>query len=556
VADYPWYKSYDKEVPRSLEPYPEMTHLDIIAETTRDMPDHTFMIFKDRYFSYRETSGLIDTMASALAARGVKKGDRVASMLLNMPQQLIGAFGTMKAGGIYVPLNPLYNEEELVHALTTVGAEVIIVWDLLYENIKKVQPRTGLRLVIATGLEDYMLLEARKAHSMELRDGDVWMDELMAKHVTGPVPGVKLGAGDTAVVLFSGGTTGAPKGAMLSYRNMMAVGMQSIAWNKAGMMNPDDVTLAAMPMFHSYGFIGIIGCSLCLRSPLAIVPNPRDLDDLINTIKKVRPATMPAVPPILIALMEHPEVKSGKVDFSRLKFCLSGAMPIMQETKTRFESMTGARILEAYGMTESTVVISVHPFSGKWKEGSVGLPMPDVIVRFVDAGDADNEIPYGQEGEVVVRGPQVMQGYWNNPKGTAEMIRDGWLYTGDIGYMDADGYIYLTSRKKDLIKPSGHQVWPREVEEVIATHPAVAEVGVAGIPDPYQGEAVKAWVVLVPGQKLNAGELQAYCREKLTAFKVPRYIEFREALPKTMVGKVLRRVLQEEEKAKSGRTEA
>jgi long-chain acyl-CoA synthetase len=554
VADYPWYKSYDKEVPRSLEPYPEMTHLDIIAETTRDMPDHTFMIFKDRYFSYRETSGLIDTMASALAARGVKKGDRVASMLLNMPQQLIGAFGTMKACGIFVPLNPLYNEEELVHALTTVGAEVIIVWDLLYENIKKVQPRTNLRLVIATGLEDYMLPEARKAHSIELRDGDLWMDELMAKHVTGPVPGVKLGAGDTAVVLFSGGTTGAPKGAMLSYRNMMAVGMQSIAWNKAGMMNPDDVTLAAMPMFHSYGFIGIIGCSLCLRSPLAIVPNPRDLDDLINTIKKVRPATMPAVPPILIALMEHSDVKSGKVDFSRLKFCLSGAMPIMQETKTRFEAMTGARILEAYGMTESTVVISIHPFSGKWKEGSVGLPMPDVIVRFVDAGDADKEIPYGQEGEVVVKGPQVMQGYWNNPRGTAEMIRDGWLYTGDIGYMDVDGYIYLTSRKKDLIKPSGHQVWPREVEEVIATHPAVAEVGVAGIPDPYQGEAVKAWVVLVPGQKLNAGQLQTYCREKLTAFKVPKYIEFREALPKTMVGKVLRRVLQEEEKAKSGQS--
>jgi long-chain acyl-CoA synthetase len=552
VADYPWYKSYDKEVPRSLEPYPAMTHLDIIAETTRDMPDHTFMIFKDRYFSYRETSGLIDTMASALAARGVKKGDRVASMLLNMPQQLIGAFGAMKAGGIFVPLNPLYNEDELVHALTTVGAEVIIVWDLLYENIKKVQPRTSLRLVIATGLEDYMLPEASKAHGIELRDGDVWMDELMAKHVMGPVPGTKLGAGDTAVVLFSGGTTGAPKGAMLSYGNMMAVGMQSIAWNKAGMMNPDDVTLAAMPMFHSYGFIGIIGCSLCLRSPLAIVPNPRDIDDLINTIKKVRPATMPAVPPILIALMEHPDVKSGKVDFSRLKFCLSGAMPIMQETKTRFESMTGARILEAYGMTESTVVISIHPFSGKWKESSVGLPMPDVIVRFVDAGDPDKEIPYGQEGEVVVKGPQVMQGYWNNLKGTAEMIKDGWLYTGDIGYMDADGYIYLTSRKKDLIKPSGHQVWPREVEEVIATHPAVAEVGVAGIPDPYQGEAVKAWVVLIPGQKLNTGDLQFFCREKLTAFKVPKYIEFREALPKTMVGKVLRRVLQEEEKAKSG----
>ena len=554
MDDYPWYKSYDKEVPRSLQPYPDMTHLDVIAETTRDMPDHTFMIFKDRYFSYRETSRLLEAMASALMANGVKKGDRVASMLLNMPQQLIGAFGTMKAGGIYVPVNPIYNEDELVHALTTVDAEVLIVWDLLYSNVKKIQPRTKLRMIIATSLEDYMLPAAVKQHSMELQKGDVWMDELMAEHSSGPVPDVKLGAYDTAVVLFSGGTTGAPKGAMLSYGNMMAVGLQSIAWNKAGMMNPDDVTIAAMPMFHSYGFIGIIGCSLCLRSPLAIVPNPRDIDDFVATIKKVRPATMPAVPPILIALMEHPDVKSGKVDFSRLKFCLSGAMPIMRETKARFESVTGARILEAYGMTESTVVLSVCPFSGKWKEGSVGLPMPDVIIRFVDPVDPDKEIPYGQEGEVVAKGPQVMQGYWNNPKGTAEMIKDGWLYTGDIGYMDEDGYIYLTSRKKDLIKPSGHQVWPREVEEVIATHPAVAEVGVAGIPDPYQGEAVKAWVVLISGEKLNAGELQAYCRKKLTAYKVPRFIEFREALPKTMVGKILRRVLQEEEKAKSGQS--
>ncbi len=552
MAEYPWYKSYDREVPRSLQPYPQKTHLDIIAETTQEMPEHTFMIFKDRYFSYRETSGLIDNMAAALAASGVKKGDRVASMLLNMPQQIISAFGTMKAGGIFVPLNPLYNEEELVHALTTVGAEVIVVWDLLYENIKKVQPRTSLRLVIATGLEDYMQPEAKKPHSTALRNGDVWMDDLMAKHAGAVVAGTKTGRDDTAVVLFSGGTTGAPKGAMLSYGNMMAVGLQSVAWNKAGMMEPSDVTLAAMPMFHSYGFIGIIGCSLCLRSPLAIVPNPRDINDFVDTIKKVRPATMPAVPPILIALMEHPEVRAGKVDFSRLKFCLSGAMPIMQETKTRFETMTGARILEAYGMTESTVVISVHPFSGKWKEGSVGLPMPDVIVRFVDAADYGKEIPYGREGEVVMKGPQVMQGYWNNPEGTAEMIRDGWLYTGDIGYMDEDGYIYLTSRKKDLIKPSGHQVWPREVEEVIATHPSVAEVGVAGIPDRYQGEAVKAWVVLAPGKKLAGEELQAYCKERLTAFKVPKYIEFREALPKTMVGKVLRRVLQEEEKARSG----
>jgi len=550
VADYPWYKSYDAGVPRSLQPYPEITLLDVIADTTREMPDHTFMYFKGRYFSYKEATRLFEVMASVLIANGVKQGDRVTSMLLNTPQQLIAAFGTMKAGGIFVPLNPLYNEDELVHALTTVDAEVIVVWDLLYANIKKVQPRTKLKLVIATSLEDYMPPEAKKPHTMQLEKGDVWMDELMDKHAKDSAPVVKPGMDDTAIILFSGGTTGAPKGAMLSFRNMAAVGLQTNSWNKLGLITYDDYTMALMPLFHAYGFNGVIASSICVRSPLALVANPRDLDDVIDTIRKVRPGSMPGVPTLFIGLMAHPEVAAGKVDFTCLKYCLSGAIPLMVETKQRWEAMTGAPILEAYGLTESTVVFTVGPLKGQWKEGAVGLPLPDVIIKFVDVADPDKDLPYGEEGEVVGKGPQVMQGYWNNPKGTTEMIKDGWLYTGDIGYMDKDGYLYLTSRKKDLIKPSGHQVWPKEVEEILSTHPAVAEACVAGIPDPKQVEAVKAWVILRPGQKVSAEELQSYCKDKLTAYKVPKFIEFRDALPKTLVGKILRRVLQDEEKAK------
>ncbi len=550
MADYPWYKSYDAGVPHSLAPYPEITLLDVIADTTREMPDHTFMYFKGRYFSYREASRLFEVMASSLIANGVKQGDRVATMLLNTPQQLIAAFGTMKAGAIFVPLNPLYNEDELVHALTTVDAEIIIVWDLLYANVKKVQSRTKLKKVIATSLEDYMLPEAKKPHTMQLEKGDVWMDELMDKHAKDAAPVVNPKMDDTAIILFSGGTTGAPKGAMLSFRNMAAVGLQTNSWNKQGLITHDDYTMALMPLFHAYGFNGIIASSLCVRSPLAVVANPRDLDDVIDTIRKVRPGSMPGVPTLFIGLMAHPEVAAGKVDFTCLKYCLSGAIPLMVETKQRWEAMTGAPILEAYGLTESTVVFTVGPLKGQWKEGAVGLPLPDVIIKFVDVADPDKELPYGEEGEVVGKGPQIMQGYWNNPKGTAEMIRDGWLYTGDIGYMDKDGYLYLTSRKKDLIKPSGHQVWPKEVEEILATHPAVAEACVAGIPDPKQVEAVKAWVILRPGQKVSAEELQSFCKDKLTAYKVPKFIEFRDALPKTLVGKILRRVLQEEEKAK------
>jgi long-chain acyl-CoA synthetase len=550
VAEYPWYKSYDEGVPHSIAPYPNKTLLDIITETADEMPEHTFMYFKDRYFPYKEASRLIEVMASALIASGVKPGDRVASMLLNMPQQLIAAFGSMKAGAIYVPLNPLYSEDELIHTLTTVEAEIIIVWDLLYASVKKVQPRTKLKVVIATSLEDYMLPEAKKPHTVPLEKGDVWMDELMEKHAKDPAPMIKPKGEDTALILFSGGTTGAPKGAMLSFENMLAVALQSIVWNKQGMLTHDDYWMALMPMFHAYGFNGVIASALALRCPLAVVANPRDLDDVVYTIKKVRPASMPGVPTLFINLMEHPEVKAGKVDFSCLKFCLSGAIPLMVETKQRWEAMTGAPILEAYGMTESTVVFTVGPLRGQWKEGAVGLPLPDVVIKFVDVNDPDKDLPYGEEGEVVGKGPQVMQGYWNNPKGTAEMIKGEWLYTGDIGYMDKDGYLYLTSRKKDLIKPGGHQVWPKEVEEILSTHPSVVEACVAGIPDQKQVEAVKAWVVLRPGGNVTQEDLQAYCKEKLTAYKVPRFIEFRETLPKTLVGKVLRRVLQEEEKAK------
>jgi len=550
MVEYPWYRSYDKEVPHSLKPYPEITVLDIVADTTREMPDHTFMYFKDRYFSYREASRLFDVMASALMAHGIKRGDRVASMLLNTPQQLIASFGTMKVGGIYVPLNPLYNEDELIHALNTVEAEVVIIWDLLYPNVKKVQPRTKLKTVIVTSLEDFMLSEAKKPRTMQLEKGDLWLDELLTEHAGDPAPEVKPGLDDTALILFSGGTTGAPKGAMLSFRNMVAVALQSNTWNKSGMMTHNDYTVALMPMFHAYGFNGVIASSLALRSPLAIVANPRDLGDVIATIKKVRPASMPGVPTLFIGLMEHPEVKAGNVDFKSMKLCVASAAPLLPETKKRFEELTGGKLIEGYGMTELTAAVTLGPIDGKWKAGSAGLPLPDVILKIVDVDKGTEEMPIGKEGEMVFKCPQMMTGYWNRPDATAEMIVDGWLHTGDIGLIDEDGYLFITSRKKELIKPGGFQVWPREVEEVISSHPKVSEVGVAGIPDPYQTESVKAWVVLRPGETATSEEIQKYCREKLTAYKVPKFVEFRAELPKTLVGKILKRILVEEEVAK------
>lgn len=302
-----------------------------------------------------------------------------------------------------------------------------------------------------------------------------------------------------------------------------------------------------MPLFHVYGNVGILATGLVGRNPLALVPNPRDLDDLIATIRRTRPAFVPGVPTLFNALLNHPHVQAGKVDLRSVKLCISGASPLLLETKRRFEKITGGRMVEVYALTESMAAATVGPVHGEYRPGAVGLPAPDVEVRIADAETGQGNLASGEVGEVLIRAPQVMQRYWRQPDETAATLCDGWLYTGDLGYLDEEGYLFIVDRKKDLIKPSGFQVWPREVEEVIASHPAVDQVGVAGVPDPYQGEAVKAWVVLRAGQQVTVDELRAYCREKLVAYKVPKHVAFRDSLPMSHLGKVLRRELAAEE---------
>jgi long-chain acyl-CoA synthetase len=336
--------------------------------------------------------------------------------------------------------------------------------------------------------------------------------------------------------------------------------MQFKAWFGDFFVDWEDVVMGHLPLFHAYGSIAILCTALLGHHPIALVPNPRDLDALLAAIQKVRPALLPAVPTLLIALLKHPLVREGKVDLRSIKLCGSSAAPLLAETKERFEAVTGGHILEGYAMTESMVAAVFTPIYGEYKPGSVGVPLPDVEVRILDADDGRTPLPTGQVGEIVIQAPQLMQGYWQRPAETAGMLRDDpcpdaqgrWLFSGDLGYMDEDGYLFIVDRKKDLIKPSGFQVWPREVEEVIASHPAVAEVGVAGIPDRLRGEAVKAWVVLRDGQQVTGAEIRAYCRQKLVDYKVPRRVEFRDSLPKTLVGKVLRRELVREELAGRG----
>lgn len=561
MSEKPWLKHYEPGLPHTLRPYPEQTLLDVMSDTVRQRPEHTALIFKGARMSYARLEQLTNAFGAALVAQGVRKGDRVALLLPNSPQSIIAQLGVWKAGAIVCPLNSLYTPRELEAALNEIGAETVITLTRFYGKIKALQARTSVRRVIATNIKEYLpahlrvlytlAKEAKEGDRVSLQPGDLWWGDLLRQHADAPRPAVPLAIDDPAILLFSGGTTGIPKAALGTHHALLMSAMQLHAYARTVLADWDDTITLVMPMFHVYGNMAA-NTSLIARWPMAVVPNPRDIDDLIDTIMKVRPAVLHGVPTLFIALLNNPRVKAGKADFRSLKVCYAGAAPLLVETKRRFEELTGGSLLDAYGMTETMLAAAVCPVHAAYKEGSTGLPLPDVDVKIVDIETGEQILPAGEMGEVCINAPQIMVGFWGHPAETAEMIRDGWVYTGDLGYLDEDGYLFIVDRKKDLIKPGGFQVWPREVEEVIATHPAVAEVSVAGVPDEYLGEAVKAWVVVRAGHQLTVDELRAFCREQLVGYKVPKHVEFRDSLPKTMVGKVLRRVLTGGDSASDG----
>jgi long-chain acyl-CoA synthetase len=564
MEQYPWLKHYDEGVPHSLKPYPQQTLLDVVSDTARQRPNHTAVIFKGARLSYAELERLSDAFANALLAQGVKKGDRVALLLPNCPQSIITQLGVWKAGGIAAPINPLYTEDELERLLEECGAETVVVLTLFYRKVKSLQLSTSLRRVIATNIKEFLppflsflftlFKEKKEGHRIKLQPNDLWLSDLLRQHAGRPRPEVKVSPEDPALLLFSGGTTGEPKGAVGTHHALLMTGMQLRAWFSTLAVEWDDVVMLTIPLFHVYGNVGALTVGILGHESLVPIPNPRDIDDLVATIRKVRPAFLAGVPTLFIGLLNHPDVQAGKVDFKSIKLCVSGASSLLAEVKNRFETLTGGRMVEGYALTESMMATVLTPLQGPYKPGSVGLPLPDVEVRIVDAETGEGSLPPGEVGEILMRAPQLMQGYWQRPTETENVIREGWLYTGDLGYLDEDGYLFIQDRKKDVIKPSGFQVWPREVEEVIASHPAVNEVGVGGIHDDYQGEAVKAWVVLRPGQQATVEEIRAFCRKKLAAYKVPKQIELTDSLPKTLVGKVLRRALVEREKLRENKT--
>ena len=554
----PWLEHYDSDVRPSLAPYPDRTLIDYLDQLESEHPSSAALLFKGATMTYGELGALSTSFAAALAELGVRKGDRVALLLANCPQFLIAEFGVWKAGGIVVALNPTYSERELEQALVATGATRAVVLTPFYARLKAVQAKTQVGRVIATSIKEYLppvlrilftwLKEKKEGHRISLAAGDSWFQDLLSAHRGARKPAVSVGPDDRAVVLSSGGTTGTPKGVVGLHRHYVAAGLQLLEWTKSAKEPWTDVLLLPLPLFHVYANVGVQPMALLGPNPLAIVPNPRDINDLLKTIARVKPAFFSGIPTLYTAILNHPGVRAGKVDLSSIKLCFSGAAALMADTKRQFEEKTGARLIEGYSLTEGMMACCVNPVRGTQKIGSIGLPLPDVEVRIVDAEDASKTLETPQVGELLLRAPQFMAEYLDNPAETSQTLQlhgDGgpWVHTGDLAYMDDEGYIFLVDRKKDMIKTSGYQVWPREIEEVLAAHPAVHEVAVAGVPHPTKGEVAKAWVVLQPSAAVTSDELRAFCRERLAPYKVPGSVEFRTDLPKSMVGKVLRRML-------------
>ena len=572
TPDFRWFAHYEPDVVHSVD-VPDGTVQQLLLDSAARFPDHSALRMVLRYLplglkvqarlSYADLNQLSDRFAAALAQLGVRKGDRVSLMLPNIPQLVIAYFGILKAGAIVVNTNPTYPAHELEPLLRSAGAETIVTLSGLYGRVLEVQPNCALKTIILADIPEFVGQPFRNSIAKQLRASGMMQtvspsagthtmrDLLAAAPATAPSVPIDP-ANDTAVFQFTGGTSGLPKAAELTHRNLLANLTQINAWVPS--LKPgEEKLLLALPAFHVYGMtVGMLTC-VKLGGELLLAPDPRNTLNLMQIIAREKVTVYPGVPAMYIAILNHPQV--ANFDLRSIRVCLSGGASLPAEVAQQFEAMTGGKLVEGYGMSESSPLTAGNPVFGRTKTGSVGMPFPSTELAII-ALEADEQgetrfLEVGEAGELVVRGPQVMKGYYNNPEETAAAIdADGWLHTGDIAVMDADGYFSIVDRKKDLIIASGYNIVPREVEEVLFTHSKVLEAAVVGVPDPKRGETVKAFVVLKEGQSATVEELRDYCKERLAPYKVPTLVEFRSELPKSQVGKTLRRILVEEEKRK------
>jgi long-chain acyl-CoA synthetase len=550
MEDRIWHKAYAPHVPPSLN-YEKITLPEALERTALRFPDRVSLVMMGKKLTFKQINELVDRFANALTALGIKKGDKVAIMLPNIPQTVIATYAVFKLGAVVVMHNPLYTERELEYQLKDSDSVCAICLDLLVPRLLKLKEKTSVETIIACHIKDYLPFPAKqlfpylkKAMHRDTSSGEGILDfvELIKKYPATP-PKITVTFDELSTLLYTGGTTGLSKGVMLSHKNISVNVQQLKAWIYDAEEGRDSI-LGIFPFFHSAGFTAVMNQSIYRGISVPLVPKPEP-GVILDMVRKYRPDWFPCVPTIYVGILNH--ARFGTTDFSCVKGCVSGAAPLALETIRDWEKKVGATIIEVYGLSETSPLSHANPWHGKTKVGSVGVPVCDTDCRIVDLETGMNDKPQGESGEILLKGPQVASGYYKKPKETGSSFKDGWFYTGDIGYMDEEGYLFIVDRKKDMIIASGFNIYPREIEEVLFEHPKIKEACAIGIPDAYRGETVKIFVVNKPGESLSEQELNTYCREKLAAYKVPKQVEFLNELPKSAIGKVLRRELKERE---------
>jgi long-chain acyl-CoA synthetase len=550
----PWLKHYEAAVPEHLQ-YEPICLPDCLKRSATSYPEKMALSFQGYRVSFAGLNEMVDRFATCLADFGVRKGDSVAILLPNMIPCVAAYYASMRIGAITVMNNPLYSDRELLHQFNDSEAKVLITLDLLGNRMIDLRPQTQIKQIIITSIGEYLpfpknllfpLVGKKKGLAAQVKPAqDVYRwKSLIARYAPAP-PQVALDFEDVAMYQYTGGTTGVSKGVMLTHGNLSKQIQHIWAWFPE--FGSDEIMLGALPFFHVFGLSTAMNLAIYSGWGNILVPKPQPAQ-LLEAISKYKPTFAPLVPTMYIGMLEHPDIE--KTDLTSIKGCFSGSAPLPVEVISEFERKTGAIIVEGYGLTESCPVTHVNPFRGQRKIGSIGLPIPDTLCRIVDLNKGDTDVPVGEAGELLIKGPQIMKGYWKRPDATAETLTDGWLHTGDIAKMDEDGYFYIVDRKKDLIISGGYNVYPRDIEEVFFEHPKVMEATAIGIPHPKRGEAVKVFVVLKEGQRATTEELKSYCQDKLAKYKWPTQIEFRKDLPKTNVGKILKKDLRAEELGK------
>ena len=554
IGERPWFRWYEEQVPRTLQ-FTERSIPGYLFDAAQRYPDRTALVFENATFTYRQLDDAVRRLAAALASLGITRGSRVAVYLPNLPQTVIAYYASLALGAEVVMTNPLYVEREIVHQWNDAGIELVVAGDWLFQQrINSIRDQVGVKHYITTGIADFLKAPLRWLARIKLtREGMAAkvpgqanvhdFKQLLEQHA----PRREFTEPDLdslALLQYTGGTTGVSKGAMLTHRNLSYNVQQTVAWFPS-LIPGGETWLACLPYFHIFGMTVSMNWPFMMGGTIILMPNPRDIPKMIKLIAKHRVTIYPALPALFNAIVNHPDAKHA--DLTSVKGCFSGSAPLPVQIMENFETMTGGRIVEGFGMSETSPVTHCNPVKGQRKPGSIGIPIPNTDARIVDMADGLTELPAGEEGELTLKGPQVMAGYWNQPDETANTLRNGWLFTGDLARMDEDGYFWICGRKKDMIVASGFKIFPDEVDRVLMSHPKLLEAATIGMPDEKRGETVKSFVVLKPGEQATEEEILSFCKHELAVYKVPKALEFRTELPKSAIQKILRRELRDQE---------